>query len=159
MDMGTALAICGAGLAVGLAGTGSGFGVGLVGEIASGVLAEDPNKFGKLLVLQALPGTQGIYGLLTGFMVMIKIGVFGGDINAVLVPLETGLAILFACLPIAIAGCFTAIAQGRTAAAGVALMAKREEEIGKAITLAAMVETYAVLSLLASLLLLNAIQI
>lgn len=157
--MGTALAVCGAGLAVGLAGTGSGFGVGIVGEIASGVLAEDPNKFGKLLVLQSIPGTQGIYGLLTGFMVMIKLGVFGGNINTISVPIEQGLAILFACLPIAIAGLFTAIAQGRTAAAGVSLMAKREEEIGKAITLAAMVETYAVLSLLASLLLLNAIQI
>lgn len=159
MDMGTALAICGAGLAVGGGCVGSGYGVGTVGEVASGVLAEDPNKFGKLLILQAMPGTQGIYGLLAGFMVMIKIGVFGGDINTISITIEQGLAILFACFPIAIAGCFTAIAQGRTAATGVSLMAKREEEIGKAITLAAMVETYAVLSLLASLLLLNSVQV
>jgi len=157
MDIGTTLSICGAGLTVGLCCVGSGIGVGTVGEIATGVIAEDPNKFGKLLVLQAIPGTQGIYGLLTGFLVMLKIGILGGSIQSI--PLETGLAIMFACLPIMIGGFLTAIAQGRVAATGVSLMAKREEEVGKAITLAAMVETYAVLSLLASLMMLNGIQL
>ncbi|MDD5502340.1 MAG: V-type ATP synthase subunit K [Candidatus Thermoplasmatota archaeon] len=157
MDIGTTLAISGAGLAVGLSCVGSGIGVGIVGEIASGVLAEDPNKFGKLLVLQAIPGTQGIYGLLTGFIVMMKIGILGGTIQSI--PLETGLAIMFACIPVMVGELFTAIAQGRVAATGVSLVAKREEEVGKAITLAAMVETYAVLSLLASLMMLNGIQL
>ena len=61
---GTTLALLGAGLAIGMAGTGSAKGVGMAGEAAAGVLTEDPSKFGQTLLLQALPGTQGIYGMI-----------------------------------------------------------------------------------------------
>ena len=77
MSLGQALAIFGAALAA-LAGVGSALGVGVAGEAANGVVAEDPNKFGQTLVLQALPGTQGIYGLLVAFLILSKIGLLGG---------------------------------------------------------------------------------
>ena len=77
---GIVLALLGAALAVGLAGIGSAIGVGLVGQSAAGVVSEDPDKFGQTLLLQALPGTQGIYGLLTGFLIMQRTGVIGGNL-------------------------------------------------------------------------------
>ena len=156
MSAGLGLAILGAALAIALAGSGSAIGVGIAGESGSGVITEDPKKFGKILLLQALPGTQGIYGFLAGFWVMMKLNLLGVPFA---ITTQAGLQILFACLPIAIAGFISGIYQGRVASAGCGLVAKKEEESGKAIIFAAMVETYAVLGLLATILLLNGIQI
>lgn len=150
-------ALLGAALAVALAGIGSAIGVGLVGESAAGVITEDPDKFGQTLLLQALPGTQGIYGLLTGFLIMQKVGIIGGGLLELTV--QQGFSIFMAALPIALVGYLSAISQGKAAAAGVGLIAKRPEELGKAIVYAVMVETYAVLSLLASIMLLFGIAV
>ena len=154
--LGIALAILGAALAVGLAGTGSALGIGVAGQAASGVVSEDPDKFGKTLLLQALPGTQGIYGLLTAVLVMTKVGIFGTP-----APIDTALGaqILFACLAIAFVGLTSGIFQGKVCASACYLLAKRPDQLGKGIIYAAMVETYAVFGLLASLLLLNSIQV
>ena len=157
MSTGMGIALLGAALAAGLAGIGSAKGVGLVGEAASGVVTEDPNKFGQALLLQVLPGTQGLYGLLIAFLVLVKVGLIGGSAAAVSV--EAGFNILFACLPIGIVGLFSAIAQGRAAAAGVNIIAKRPDQLSKGMIFAAMVETYAVLALLVSFLMLNGIQL
>lgn len=154
---GLALAILGAAVSVFLAGVGSAIGVGIAGEAAAGVVAEDPEKFGRLLLLQAIPGTQGFYGLIGGFLVMNKLGFFAGAVPPLSV--EQGWQVLFACLPVGLAGLLSAIAQGRVAASGIGLTAKRPEESGKALIMAAMVETYAVLGLLATLLLLNGISV
>jgi V/A-type H+-transporting ATPase subunit K len=156
ITLGQFLALLGAAIAVLLPGIGSAKGVGIAGESAAGVVTEDPGKFGQTLLLQALPGTQGIYGLLTGFVVMQRIGLIGGN----LVSLSTyqGSMVLAACLPIAFVGLLSAISQGRAAAAGMGIVAKRPEELAKGITFAAMVETYAVLALLASILMLFGIQ-
>ena len=154
---GMGLALLGAALAAGLAGIGSAKGVGLVGEAAAGVVTEDPNKFGQTLLLQALPGTQGLYGLLIAFLVLLKVGLIGGE--AVMVSAEAGAYIFCACLPIAIVGLISAISQGRTAAAGINMIVKRPEELSKAMVYAAMVETYAVLALLISFLMLNGITV
>ena len=78
MITGNVMALIGAAIAA-LAGIGSAMGVGIAGQAAAGVLAEDPKKFGKTLILQALPGTQGIYGLLMAFLIFVKIGLFGGN--------------------------------------------------------------------------------
>ena len=150
---GQVYAIIGAALAVGMAGMGSAIGVGIVGQAAAGVVSEDPDKFGQTLLLQALPGTQGIYGLLIGFIVMSRVGILGGAAP----DMGQGLMILGACLPIAIVGLVSGVYQGKAAAAGVGLVAKRSEELGKAITFAVLVETYAVLALLASFLMVNGI--
>lgn len=150
MELGLVLAILGAALAVFLSGIGSSIGVGIAGEAAAGVVTEDPEKFGKLIVLQLLPGTQGLYGFIVAFMVMIKLNFFGGGTH---VSTQAGLQILMACLPIAVSGLVSAIYQGRVSVAAIGIVAKKPEESGKAMLLPAMVETYAIVGLIASILL------
>ena len=144
------LALLGAALAAGLAGMGSAKGVGMVGEAASGLLTEDPSKFGKALIMQALPGTQGIYGLITAFLIIFKIGILGTPVE---LTVAQGAYFLMAALPIAIVGFYSAIKQAKVAVSGINLIAKRPDEVGKAITSAALVETYAIFAVLVSLLL------
>ena len=158
-DMGMVYALLGAAVAVFLAGAGSAIGVGIAGQAASGVVTEDPSKFAKVLIMQLLPGTQGIYGLLVGFITLSKIGLLGGG-AADLDP-KTGLLILAACLPIgiAIAGLLSAIHQGKTSVASIGIVAKKPEQFGKAMLFPAMVETYAILALLISILSVTAIQV
>lgn len=148
---GNNLALLGAALAVALAGCGSAKGVMLVGTAASGLITENPSLFGKALVLQAIPGSQGIYGLITGFLVIFNLGILSGDV-VTLTSLQ-GAYYLAACLPIAIVGYSSAISQGKVAAAGIGLIARRPEESGKAIISAVLVETYAIFAVLVSLLL------
>ena len=144
------LALLGAAIAVFVAGMGSAKGVGMVGEAAAGLLTEDPSKFGKVLILQALPGTQGIYGLITAFLIVFKIGILGTPVE---LTVAQGMYFIMAALPIAVVGDYSAIKQARVAVAGVNLIAKRPDEVGKAITSAALVETYAIFAVLVSLLL------
>jgi len=145
------LAILGAALAAILAGIGSARGVSIVGEATSGLLTEDPSKFGKALILQALPGTQGIYGLITAFLIIFKSGVMNGTSAELTV--GQGAYFLMASLPIAVLGLYSGIKQGKVAASGINLIAKRPDEVGKAITSAALVETYAIFAVLVSMLL------
>ena len=146
---GLALALLGALTAALLAGIGSARAVGMVGEAAAGVVSQDPGKFSKVLILQLLPGTQGLYGLLTAVLALSQIGILGGT--------PQGLMYFVACLPIAIVGYFSAIAQGRAAVAGVGIVAQKPDQNGKAITMAAMVETYAILALLITILALTSL--
>lgn len=156
LTSGMFLALLGAGLAAGMAGAGSGMGVGIAGAAAAGVLSEDPSKFGQTILLQALPGTQGIYGLLFAFLIMIRVNLFGGGVD---LGMEQGFMIFASSLPIAIAGYFSGVGQGRAAAGSIGIIAKRPEELAKAMLYPAMVETYAVLGLLVSILMLYQIQI
>lgn len=156
MTMGLAFAIMGGAMAVALGGIGSAVGVGIAGEMAAGVIAEDPDKFGKTLLLQALPGTQGIYGFLAGFWVMLKVNLLG---QVVTVSTATGWQIFMACLPVAIGALVSGIFQGKVSAAGIAMIARKPDEAGKGLILSAMVETYAVLGLLTTILLINGIPI
>lgn len=147
--LGIVFALLGAALASLLAGAGSAVGVGMTGEAAAGVVTEDPNKFGKVLILQLLPGTQGIYGLLIAFITLSQIGILGGSAD---ISLAKGLLYLLACMPMAIVGYWSAIRQARVSVSGIGLVAKRPDQMGKAMIFAAMVETYAILALLISLL-------
>ncbi|MCL1964336.1 MAG: V-type ATP synthase subunit K [Firmicutes bacterium] len=149
MELGQILALAGAALAALVAGTGSARGVGIAGEASAGVVAESPDMFGKCLVLQLLPGTQGIYGFLIAFIVLIKTNFLGGMIA---LTTTQGLLLLVGCLPIAIVGCFSAIWQGQVAAAAINMVGVRPDQSGKGILMAVMVETYAVLALLTSFL-------
>lgn len=153
---GLVLAFLGSGIAVGLAGWGSAIGVGMTGVAAAGVVTEDPSKFGKTLLLQALPGTQGIYGMLIGFLIWQKVGVFGTLVD---LTLQQGFMILLAGIPVGFIGLVSAIYQGKAASAGCSIIAKKPEELAKAMVFAAMVETYAVLALLASFLMLSGVKI
>lgn len=156
MSMGMVYAILGAALCAIFGGIGSAIGVALAGQAGAGVISEEPAKFGRVLVLQVLPGTQGIYGFLGTFWVIMKVGLLA---KPAAVDISSGLQLLFACLPVAVAGLFSGILQGKVSAAGMGVVAKRVEEAGKAIILSAMVETYAVLGLLATILLVNGVQV
>jgi V/A-type H+-transporting ATPase subunit K len=155
--LGLVLALLGAALSVILAGIGSVIGVGRCGQAGSGVVSEEPEKFGKVLLLQALPATQGIYGFIGTFWVIIKLGLLSGVMPNI--SWQTGLAILCACLPVAFNGLVSAIFQGKVSVAGMNIVVKQPQDAGKGVIMAAMVETYAVLGLLATILLIQGIQL
>ena len=157
MSLGVVFALLGAASAVFLAGMGSAIGVGVAGQAASGVVTEDPNKFAKVLIMQLLPGTQGIYGLLVGFITLSKIGLLGGGLASL--DWVTGLMILGGCLPIGIVGLVSGKYQGMTSAAAIGISAKRVEQFGKAMLFPAMVETYAILALLTSVLVITNVPV
>ena len=142
-------ALLGAAISAGFAGVGSAKGVGLAGSAAAGVITQEPKLFSKVLILQLLPGTQGIYGLLVAFITLTQIGVLGGNPD---ISLAKGLLYLAACVPMAVGGYFSGISQGKCSASSIGLVAKREDQFGKAMILPAMVETYAILALLVSIL-------
>ncbi len=148
-EMGIVFAVLGMAVAAFLPGWGSARGVGLAGQSAAAVVTDDPSMFGKVLILQLLPGTQGIYGLLIAFIAMSQIGLIGGSPE---MSLAKGLAYLAACLPIGIVGLISAINQAKASVASINLVAKRPDQFGKAMIFPAMVETYAILALLISLL-------
>jgi V/A-type H+-transporting ATPase subunit K len=148
-NWGIIFALVGAALATALAGIGSIKGVGMATEAGMGVLSEDPSKFGKMLVLELLPGTQGLYGFIVTVMMLISIGILGGSMDIVW---WKGLLYLAASLPIGIGGWLSGIAQGRAAVAGISLVAKRPGEFSKALVSTTLVEIYALLAFLVSLL-------
>ena len=150
---GLALAFLGAVLAVTMCCIGSAKGTGMVGEAAAGLTSEDPEKSTKCLILQVLPGTQGLYGMVAWFFVLLQIGVFGGS-GIQQLSVQQGLAVFASCLPIALGGWLSAIYQGRVAAAAVNIVAKHPEASTKGIIFCGIVEFYAILSLLATILLL-----
>ena len=152
-NCGTALAFLGASLAVGLACVGSARGVGMVGRAAAGALSVEPDKFARALILQFLPGTQGLYGLVIWFLALIKLGFFSGTVRVL--TLSQGAAFFAACMPVAIGCLIFGIMQGRMCATGLVMLAKRPGELSKSIILAIMVEFYAILALLATFLMLN----
>jgi len=144
------VALLGAAMAAFMAGIGSAWGIGIAGRSATGVLSEKPERYGALFLQVVLPGTQGFYGFVIAFFAMTTIKKFGADLA-----LADSLAIFAACLPIAFAGMISAIHQGKTCAAGILMTAKRPEMAVKAgVLYAAMVEVYAVLGFLISLLIL-----
>ncbi len=149
MNLGLFFSVLGAALAVGLAGMGSSKGVGIASEAASAVVSNDPSKFGKMLVLQLLPGTQGLYGLIIAIMIMLNTGILGGE---TVTDVGMGLAYCAAALPIGLGGYFSGKAQGRVCAAGCSLTAKRPEESSKAIVSASLIELYALLGFIISFL-------
>lgn len=150
---GTNLALLGVALAVTLPCLGSAKGVGIVGEAADGLLSEQPTMFGKAFPLMALPMTQGVYGLVASFLMLMALGLFGNPDHLMNLTFAQGGYFVMAALPIAIAGYLSAIRQGRVAAAGINLIGKRPGSLGQAITTAALVETYAIFSLLITIML------
>ncbi len=152
LEIGRGLAIGGAGLAVGLACSGSGKGIGIASQAAGGILSEKPDLFGRLLVLLALPGTQGFYGFITAILIFVRSGLISGQM--VITP-GTGLALCILGLGVGLAEYVSARWQGEASAASILLVARRPEAFGRSVILPAMVETYAVVSLLVAILTIN----
>lgn len=140
-------ALLGAAAAFLIAGIGSSKGVGLAGQSGAGVLAEDPKKFGSVMILEALPSTQAIYGFVIAFLII-------GNITDTMTT-QDGLYLFAAGLPVGIVGLVSGIFQGKVSAAGIQMIAKRPEGMGSAITLALMVEMFAILGLIVSILMMR----
>ena len=151
VSLGQALAVLGAGVATVISGFGSARGVNMVARATAGLITEEPNKYGKSMLLQALPMTQGIYGLVAAFMNLVSSGIMAGTGDQL--SIAQGLYYLFAALPIALGGYYSAVKQAEVAVAGISVLAKRPDAVGKAVISASFVELYAILALLISLLL------
>ena len=153
---GFGLAMIGAALAVLLPGIGSAKGTGMVGEAGAGLCTQEPEKFGKALILQVIPGTQGLYGLVIWFFAMLQMGALDG--TAIGMDMATGLRYFVACLPIAIGGLLSALAQAKVAVASVNILAKKPDDWSKGMIFCITVEFYAILALLASFLMILNVQ-
>ncbi len=150
LQSGVGFAVLGAIGAVMFGGVGSAKGIAIAGAQAGGVLSEKPELFGKLLVMIALPGTQGFYAFICAIMIAQRTGLVAGRVTCTW---TEGLALMAIGLGMGVVEWHSAISQGQASAAAIAMTAKKPEESGRAILLPAMVETYAVLALLASILL------
>ena len=154
--IGIGLVFAGAAISAGLGFSGSAVGMGHAGQAAAGVLGEKPQLFGKMLLMQALPGSQGIYGLVGAFLILSFSGVLGGE-EELAISVATGLQYLMAGIPIGVAGFFSGMFQGLVSASGISMIAKDESNLGSAIILSAMVETWAIFGVLISFILLVSI--
>jgi V/A-type H+-transporting ATPase subunit K len=155
--LGLALGLLGAGLAMSLGGWGSSIGVGMAGMAAAGVITEDPNKFGKMIPFVAIPGTQGIYSFVIFFIIsIVKLNMLG---TPNLPTLHQGLQLLFIGFCAGLVEWGSAVHQGKVAAAAIGIVAKRPEQAGKGLILPAFVETYAVIALVGTLLLILPMKI
>ena len=148
INWGLILAIMGAVIAPLLSGIGSAIGVGKAGQASTGVLAEQPERFGNCLVLELLPGSQGIYGFAVAILILIQSGILGGATDGI--TLQRGIAYLVAGLPVGFGGLISAIHQGNVSVSGIQMLAKRADGFGNGMMFALMVETYALLSLIVS---------
>ena len=154
---GLAIGLLGAALAAPLACIGSAKGTGIAGEAGAGLVSEDPSKFGKAMIMQVIPGTQGLYGFVIWFLAQSQIFSAyhaAGDVMTV----AQGMQYLGACLPIALGGLLSAIAQGKVAAASINILAKKPDDWSKGMIFCITVEFYAILCLLASFLMLNGLK-
>ena len=129
-----------------------GIGTGVAGQAGAGLVTEDPSKFGKVMILQVIPGTQGLYGLVVFFVAIMNMGLLNG--TAADLSFVDGCRYFAACMPIGIGGLVTAKYQGKVAAASVNLLAKNPDHWSKGMILCITVEFYAILSLLASMMML-----
>ncbi len=150
MAMGNFYALIGAAIAVILSGVGSAIGVSRAGQAASALLTKQPDKFGKVLILQLLPSTQGLYGFVVGFMVLIQLNALGGNMT----PISDSLGwVMFAyCMPIAIVGLGSALMQSNAAIGCIGLLGKQEKMFGRTIIMVALVEIFAIFAFIISFL-------
>jgi V/A-type H+-transporting ATPase subunit K len=130
-----------------LAGAGSAKGVSIAGQAAAGVVTEEPKKFILVMILEALPSTQGIYGFVIAFLMM-------GKINSGL-SVDQGIYLALSALPVGIVGLVSGIAQGKAAAASIGIVAKRSDGFMNGTILTLMVEIFAILAFLITFLLMG----
>lgn len=142
---GYAIAMAGVVLCVLLCGIGSSIGLYRTGSAAAGVLSEAPKKYGKLMVLVLLPATQGLYGFIVALSASGKLVM---DMST-----AQGWALFGAVMPIALAGLITGVFQGKSAVNCIYAVGKQDSLGGKLILYPAMVEFYAILCFVVSLML------
>lgn len=147
--MGNFYALLGAALAVLIAGIGSAIGVGRSGQAASALLSKQPDKFSNAMILQLMPATQGLYGFVVGFMVLVRLGALGS-----MTPIDaaTGWIIFAYCLPIALVGLGSAVMQGNVVIGCIGLIGKQDKQFGHAMVMIVLVEIFAIFAFIISFL-------
>lgn len=157
VELGLVLAIVGAVIVIVVSGIGSAIGVALAGQAAAGVMTEEPEKFGRMIPLVGIAGTQGFYGFLIGFLVLNKLNLLGTQIK--IPTLSQGIQILSICAVVSLVESISAFWQGKVSVSAIGIVAKKPEEAGKALVLPIFVEIYAILGLAAGFLLLLGVKI
>ena len=157
MELGLIFSIAGAVIVMVISGIGSAIGVALAGQAAAGVMTEDPEKFGRMIPLVGIPGTQGFYGFLIGFLVLNKLNLLAAQIK--IPTLSQGIQILTICAVVSLVESISAVWQGKVSVSSIHIIAKKPEEAGKALVLPIFVEIYAILGLATGFLLLLAVKV
>jgi len=155
-DWALILAFAGAALATMLPCLGSILGVSMVGQAGSGLLTEKPELAGKVITLAVLPGSQGLYGMVISLLFIFTYTPL--ITQQVTVSDLQGVALFCAFLPVMFTCLTSALYQAKVCAAGMHMLAKDGRLAGRVITLAALVETYALLGFLISFFMLNALK-
>lgn len=150
------LAFIGAGLATILPCLGSILGVSMVGQAGAGLLTEKPELAGKVITLAVLPGSQGLYGMVISLLFLFTYAPLISE-QASMTTLE-GFILFAAFLPVTFTCLTSAPYQAKVCSAGLHMLAKDGRLAGRVITLAALVETYALLGFLISFFMLNAFK-
>lgn len=145
---GNAFALIGAALAVGLCCTGSAFGMFFVQRASCGIVAEKPEKYSKTLILQLIPSSSALYGFIVAFLVLAKVVLT----DTAAYTLNQGLMVMAGCLAVAVAGMTAAVAQGKVCASAVMMVGKRDDALGRAITMSVFTELFALFGLIISIL-------
>ncbi|MEQ1842590.1 MAG: V-type ATP synthase subunit K [Verrucomicrobiales bacterium] len=151
------LAFLGAGMATAIPCYGSSIGVSIVGQAGSGLITEKPDMAGRVITLSVIPGSQGLYGMVISLLFLFNYAppILSGSVA---LTMADGVALFGAFIPVTIACLGSSPYQGKVCAAGMHLLAKDSGLMGRVITLAALVETYALLGFLISFFMLNALK-
>ena len=133
------LGYLGLGLMFGLAAIGSSIGTTIAGNAAEGALKKNPEKSSSYMILSAMPATQGLYGFVAFLMWMGKDFAANGPLL-----FGVGIAVGLVCL-------FSAICQGQVCANGIVGISQGHDVQTNTMIYAALPEFYAILSLVAAL--------
>ena len=152
MDWGHVFAMVGLGLMVSLAGAGSAIGTSIGGASVVGMLKKRPDAFGSGMALAVLPASQGLYGFVGFIMYNGAFASLGANIT-----LLQGSVALGAGIALGVSALISAIQQGNVCANGIAAIGSGHNVFGNTMILAVLPEFYAILALVASILMLGAI--
>ncbi len=145
------LAYIGVAICVGLGAIGSAIGSSLVASVGASLVSKEPNKFPQVLILSALPSSQALYGLLYGIIIMLRTGLLAGELVDGMTT-EIALQFLFSAFPVGIAGLASGWGQGKVGASAVKIVAENPNNLNQGIVLAALIESFAIFGLIASIL-------
>ena len=157
IQWGLAFAFFGAAIATFLSCIGSIMGVSMTGQSGAGLLTEKPELAGKVITLMVLPGSQGLYG-----MVISLLFIFNYDVvitGQVAISASQGMILFAAFMPVAFTCLTSSPYQAKVCSAGMHMLAKDDKLTGRVITMAALVETYALLGFLISFFMLNSFRV
>jgi V/A-type H+/Na+-transporting ATPase subunit K len=157
MTLGLFLAVLGAALSIVGGGIGTIVGTNHVAGSGSGLVAHKPKLFGLVLLLSALPSSQGIYGFLGSILILQQTGLLGGTIQQFSV--EQGLVLLAAALPVGLLGMFSGAGQGKVLQSGLQIIANNQSNVGQAVILGVLMESMAVFGLLLTILIVNSFAV